>query len=281
MRVSLATCGIALLVSGCRTLERKAIFPGSATQGNGSAFVGTSAAHELLDLCLHDGTRIKAQFGAAQTLDGRPLSDPHTRPTVLFFYGNGMCMAWCEEQFDQFRRLGVNVLIPEYPGYGMSEGKPSEAGFYAAANAAYEHLLTRKDIDPEKIVAAGWSIGAAVAIDLAARKPVKRLITVSAFTSMPEVERAIAPWLPLSVIFRPRFDNLAKIKNVSCPLLLVHGIQDTLVPFKMAQRLRAAATSPVEQLDLAAAGHNDVFSVGGARLWNEIGRFLAGMNAGE
>ena len=71
-----------------------------------------------------------------------------------------------------FRRLGANVMIPDYVGYGLSGGSPSEAGCYATADTAYEHLKGRKDVDPGKIVAAGWSMGGGVAVDLAARRPV-------------------------------------------------------------------------------------------------------------
>jgi pimeloyl-ACP methyl ester carboxylesterase len=92
------------------------------------------------------------------------------RPTVIFFYGNGACLAYMGEVFNGFRRLGMNVLVPEYPGYGMSGGKPTEKGFYAAADAGYDYLAQRPDIDHDRIDAAGWSMGSAVAVDLASRR---------------------------------------------------------------------------------------------------------------
>ena len=92
-------------------------------------------------------------------------------------------MARCQKSFEGLRRLGVNVLIPEYPGYGMSDGRASERGCYAAADVAYDYLARRPDIDRAQIIVAGHSLGGAVAVDLASRRHVAALITLSTFTS--------------------------------------------------------------------------------------------------
>ncbi len=265
-----------LAFGGCGALERSLIFPGAATQGRADTAVPPSTAYELVPLVTSDGTKIVAQFGRALTSTGTPRADAATRPAMIFFYGNGACLAYSQEQFDGFRRLGFNVIIPEFPGYGMSAGTASEPAIYAAADAAYDHLLTRADVDRARIIAVGWSLGAAVAIDLASRRPVSRLITISAFTSMPAVAKTIAPWAPTSLIIRSRFDNLAKIPAVACPILLVHGPFDNLVPHSMAAELAAKATaSSVRRHDVTAAGHNDIFYLGGPALWREFSDFLS------
>lgn len=268
--------GTVLAFAGCGSLERQFVFPGTATHGRPDAIVAPSLRSELVSLSLPDGTRLTAQFGRALDTSGRPVSDPASQPTVLYFYGNGACLAHSADVVEHFRRLGCNVLVPEYPGYGMSDGTPGEAAFYATADAAYNHLLTRPDVDRRRIVAAGWSLGAAVALDLASRRPVARVITFSAFTSLPAVARLAAPWAPTSLVLRSRFDNLRKIPALTCPLLLVHGQQDTLVPPTMAGQLAAAATrARVQHIELAGARHNDLFSAGGPDRWAEIGAFLA------
>ena len=128
-------------------------------------------------------------------------------PTIIYFYGNGACMAYSTDVFEHFRRLGANVIIPDFEGYGMSGGKPSEAGCYAAADVAYKYLLSRDDVDSKYIVAIGWSLGAAVAIDLASRRHVAGLVTVSAFTSLRDMAQQFISWLPMSLILKYRFDN--------------------------------------------------------------------------
>jgi fermentation-respiration switch protein FrsA (DUF1100 family) len=173
-------------------------------------------------------------------------------------------------EFDRFRRLGANVLIPDFPGYGMSGGRPSEKGFYATADAAYDYLLSRPDVDRDRIVAAGWSMGAAVAIDLASRRKVERLVTISAFTTLPAAAHSLVPWLPTSLIVRSRFDNIGKIPRVTCPIFIAHGTIDNLVPPGMADELAAAAKRKAVVYRVVGGGHNDVFYVGGDSLWGAI-----------
>ena len=151
---------------------------------------------ELVTLSTANGDRVVALFGPALTREGEPHPEASRRPTLLYFYGNGMCLNDTLEQFDHFRRLGANVLIPDYVGYGMSGGQPGESGCLATADAAYDHLQSRRDVDPRAIVAVGWSLGGAVAIDLASRRPVAGLAAFSTFTSMVEMARRNFPFLP-------------------------------------------------------------------------------------
>ena len=108
-----------------------------------------------------------ALYGAAVRPDGQPDPLAAERPTMIFFYGNAMCLNYADGQLEEFRRLGLNVLIPEYVGYGMSGGSASERGCQATALAAYDYLVLERKVPHEHIIAAGWSLGGAVAIDLA------------------------------------------------------------------------------------------------------------------
>jgi hypothetical protein len=250
------------------------IFPGASTQGQRDALLTQGSNNEMLSLRAADGTHIAALFGKALQSDGQPLADSRLRPTVIYFYGNGSCMAYSTDVFDHVRRLGVNIIIPDYEGYGMSAGKASESGCYAAADVAYDYLLSRKDIDPKRIVPMGWSLGGAVAIDLASRRPAAGLVTISAFTNLRAMAHQFTPWAPLSMILKYRFDNLSKLSSISCPIFIAHGMLDELVPPRMADQLAAVAKGKVTRYAVMNAGHNDVYDVGGEDLWNRLGEFL-------
>jgi fermentation-respiration switch protein FrsA (DUF1100 family) len=174
------------------------------------------------------------------------------------------------EVFYRLRLQGANVIMADYPGYGMSGGTASEAGCYATADAEYDYVSSLPGTDKERIVSCGWSMGGAVAIDLAARRKVVSLATVSAFTSITAMAHTVAAWLPSTLILRSRFDNLSKMPGITCPILIAHGSADTIVPPSMADQLVAAAKSQVVQIRLQGAGHNDAFDAGGTLLWNGL-----------
>jgi hypothetical protein len=259
-------------------MQTQFIFPGAYTQGQKDATLYPSDRYDLLTLHAADGKKITALFGKALRDDGREMDDVSDAPTILYFYGNGACMAFSTDVFEAFRRLGANVIIPDYEGYGMSEGKPGEAGCYAAADAAYDYLLSRADINHDRFICSGWSLGAAVAIDLASRRPAIGLALANPFTNIVEMARRVFPWLPVSLIVRHHFDNLAKIPRISCPILIVHSSEDEIIPPAMSERLANAATgAKVRQFTVQHAGHNDIFEVGGQELLDEIRRWMEGL----
>jgi fermentation-respiration switch protein FrsA (DUF1100 family) len=258
-------------------LQTRLIFPGSATQGDPAAAVRPAPGSELVTLRTAAGDRVAALFGPALKADGSPRGDAARCPTVVFFYGNGMCLsAAADDLFGLFRRLGANVLIPEYVGYGLSGGSPSEAGCYATADAAYDHLLARKDVDPERIVACGWSLGGAVAVDLAVRRKVAGLAVFSTFTGAVDLARRLFPFLPASALLRHRFDSRSKIGRVTVPVLIGHGRNDSIVPHEMSERLADAAVSAPEvtRYTVEGADHNDFFLVGSAQTVARLQPFL-------
>lgn len=157
----------------------------------------------------------------------------------------------------------------------MSGGKASEAGCQATADAVLAHLKGRKDVDPTKIIAAGWSLGGAVALDLASRGKVAGVISFCTFTSMAEMARRNLPLLPASLLLRHRFDNESKIAKVTCPILIGHGRRDTLIPHSMSDRLAEAARAPVMRFTVEEAGHNDFFATGGDQVLDAMRTFIA------
>ena len=126
-----------------------------------------------------------------------------SRPALVYFYGNAMCLAYAESEFDRFRRLGLNVLIPDYLGYGLSGGKASEIGCRETAETAYQALI-RAASPPSRIIAGGWSLGGAVAIDLASRRQVGGLIAFSTFTSTHDMALNICPDPIAPLVLRPQ-----------------------------------------------------------------------------
>jgi len=199
---------------------------------------------------------------------------PGPRPTADGIAGNGACAAWSVSEVELLRGLGCNVFVPDFTGYGLSGGKPSETGLYATATAAWKYLQKRPDIDHSKILTMGWSIGSAVAIDLASREPVAGLITISAFTRLSDAASHQFPWLPVRLLLKYRFDNASKLAAVRCPLLIIHGDQDTLVPPRMAETLADISRGRASRLTLRGAGHNTVFSVDYPALREALRRFI-------
>jgi pimeloyl-ACP methyl ester carboxylesterase len=185
-----------------------------------------------------------------------------------------MCLRDTLYEVQRFRCLGLNVIVPEYVGYGMSSGRPSEQGCYAAAEAAYDYLTGRPDIDPTKVAACGWSLGGAVAVDLALRRPIAGLALFSSFTSMADMARRSFPFLPVSLLLRHRFESDRKIPSVRCPILIGHGLSDSIVPPVMADRLEALARARVTRLGIEGADHNDFFAIGHGRIFTALDEFL-------
>jgi pimeloyl-ACP methyl ester carboxylesterase len=272
--VVIAYVGIVIVLTA---LQNSIIFPGAASQGRRDAMVRPFDGSEIVAIKASTGDQVVALFGAAQTVSGQPHPEALHRPTLLYFYGNGMCMADCAGEFTKFRRRGFNVMVPDFVGYGMSEGKPSEAGVYATADAAFEHLLSRKDIDPTRIIPTGWSLGSAAAIHLGSTRKVPCVVVVSAFTSMPDMARRLFPYLPTGLILRHHFDNESKVRRMKIPIFIGHGTRDSIIPFDMSQKLAAAAGGPVTKYDVEGADHNDVYDVGGTGLLDAIAAFAERM----
>jgi fermentation-respiration switch protein FrsA (DUF1100 family) len=255
------------------------IFPGRRTQGLPIAQVADRPGVEVIRADTACGEQIVGTFGSAEHPDGTPFADPSARPTMLFFYGNQNHLA-CRNVghvFEGLRRIGVNVLIPEYVGYGLSTGDAGEAGCYATADAAYRHLLSRADVDPRRIIVAGASLGGAVAIDLASRqRDIAGLVTLITFTSMPDMARVVKPTLPIWRFIRHKFESERKIPGVTCPALIIHSTGDMLVPYWMADRLASACGGPVSRLKIEGAGHSSVEMLegGGNLIYDAMTQFV-------
>jgi pimeloyl-ACP methyl ester carboxylesterase len=276
--VVIAYLGLALVLA---LLQTQLIFPGAASQGTPDAQIDAARLDgELVTLTTPAGEKVVALFGSARDPAGRPHPQAKSRPTLLYFYGNGMCAAAAEIEFQEFRRRGFNVMVPDYLGYGMSGGKPSEAGVYATADACFDHLKQRGDVDPTKIVPLGLSLGGGPALHLAStRTEVPCVVTIAAFTSVDAMARKLFPYLPTGAILKHHFDNEKKIAALAPPrpLFLAHGTRDGIIPFEMSQKLADAASaggSKVVKYDVIGGDHNDIYDIGSTGLIDAITQFV-------
>lgn len=259
--MTVAFC-LTLILSGCSSIAQRAVLPGSYLKAH-QTIVAESPRYELLTLHTAAGTKIAAQFGAALDKSGQPMSG--NVPTVVFFYGNRMCLAASQGIFEDLRRMGVNVLVPEYPGYGMSEGIASERECYGAADAALSYLLRRHDIDRRRVVIAGLSIGCGPAVDLASRSQVAGLIIVVPLSNIREIGLDLAPWylrwaIP-SLAQHVSFDNRAKISRVDCPILMVRAAHDQVTSPKRSEELAAAVKKGLKSV-IVDADHDGSWRAG-------------------
>ena len=198
-------------------------------------------------------------FGTSDNkrLNGWFIPNNNAKFTILFCHGNAGNISHRIEKVSILHNLGVNIFVFDYRGYGKSSGKPSESGLYKDAEAAYRYLVEKRKISKDDIILYGESIGSAVIIDLAKKVDVKALITEEAFTSIKDMARMAYPFLP-HFIFSSRFDCISKIKDVTCDKLIIHSIDDEIVPFYLGERLFNAARPPKKFLKIRGA-HNTAF----------------------
>ncbi len=208
--------------------------------------------------------------------DGKKLSavylpNPQARFTLWYFHGNAETIADKMPRLRAFHDLGFAVFSVDYPGYGLSEGWPSEASIYAASQTALTYLGKDLETPPHRLVLYGRSVGGGPAVELAAHENVRGLILESAFTS---AFRTMTHW---GVLPRDRFQNIKKLPNVRCPVLIMQGREDRVVPFSHGEALLAAVTGRKSHLWVDLAGHNDVIEYAGDAYWKTVREFERGL----
>lgn len=212
--------------------------------------------------------------GAGERLVAWWLPPPRPdAPAVLMLHGNGENLETMRraELFADFAALGAGVLAVDYPGYGRSAGSPREEANVAAAEAAWEWLRERHS-GPRLL--AGWSLGAAVAVQVAARRggEADGLLLMSGWDRLAEVAVLhFPPWL-VETTLPERYDSLAAAAEVACRSLVIHGDTDEIIPARLGRRLFTALPEPKRWVEVPHAGHNDLLARPEA--WSAIGAFL-------
>ena len=279
-RLLLLAAAVYLLpLIGLGIFQRTLIFYASATHDSAAE---APPDPRTLWLRTASGDQFDAYYGHALKADGSVDAAYSHRPTLLFFTGKGASLAGEQDLFQSLRRLDANILMPEYVGFGQSSGQESETNCFATAQAAYQFLRTQPDIDQKRLVIAGYSLGSGVAVDLAVREiavkqPVAGLALFAAYTSMAEMGHQEYPLYPawlLRLILRYPFASETKMPKITCPVLLVHSRADTLIPYRMSEKLAAACRGPVTRLTITRAGHAEYFSTIETAVFPALRRFL-------
>jgi uncharacterized protein len=214
---------------------------------------GLSATPQALGLPYQD---LRLQTADAVSLGAWWVPAGEPRGAVILAHGNAGNISHRLDKVELFHALGLSVLCFDYRGYGESQGLPSEEGTYRDMDAAVAFATERLGISLARTVYFGESLGGAVAVEAASRRQPGALVCESTFTSLPAMARRHYPWLPARLLLRLRYDSLSRIPSVRCPVLILHGPEDDIVPFDMAVSLLGAAREPKSFAKLEG-GHND------------------------
>ena len=238
-----ALCGVLYLLQ-----ERLIFLPRPLHEGARNALREHPAVTEI-EMRAEDGTRLHGWLRRGAGEADRP-------GLVIYFGGNA------EEVSGQV--LDADAPAPwsfaalNYRGYGRSEGRPGEAALVADALLAYDRLAAREDVDPDRIVVFGRSLGGGVAVQLAAARPVRGVVLVSPFDSLKSVGRTHYPFVPVSLLLAHPFDSLARAPSLEAPLLVLAGERDRIVPPAHSRRLLDAWNGPKRWVPLPGADHNGI-----------------------
>ncbi|MDF7808080.1 alpha/beta hydrolase [Pontiellaceae bacterium B12219] len=204
-----------------------------------------------------------------ETLNAVYLKNPNAEFTLLFSHGNAEDLGSTLPFMQQFYDLGYSLLLYDYRGYGTSEGHPSYRKIKDDSSAAYRWLTEQQQIEPKTIIAHGRSLGGAVAIWIAAHHEVGGLIVESSFVSALRVKTvfSVFPW--------DKFKSAKLIHTVDCPVLIIHGTKDRLIPLWHGKKLYAAAPEPKARFWIEEGGHNNYAYVAEERYTETISAFIA------
>lgn len=207
--------------------ESMIFFPQRISQGELTEITKRYKDVEDISLKTRDGLIIR----------GWMVTDPHAKksPLILYFGGNAEEVSYLIGESDKLE--GWSLALMNYRGYGLSEGKPGENALFDDALTIYDYFSHRGDVDPERIIVMGRSLGSGVAVYVAQKRAVKGLILVTPYDSMTSVAQEKFPCLPVSLLLKHRFDSLSRAPSIKAPLLALVAKEDTIVPPSHAKRL--------------------------------------------
>lgn len=258
-RFAIVLAAVVFTYSMLRSLaDRFVYYPMRYPQG-AWAFQAKAGAEDRW-LTTADGTRLNAWWF--------PKGD--ARFATVFLHGNAGNVTHRIDHAQAVLDSGSAFLVVDYRGYGKSEGHPCERGLYEDANAAYAELL-KLGYSPERIIVQGESLGTAIAVDLAMRKPCAGVILESPLMSAGRMAGTVLPFFGPLVI--RGYDTYSKISRVHSPLLVIHGDADEIVPFSQGQTVFDAANEPKRFWAVAGAHHNDLLDVAGSEYATHLRAF--------
>ena len=198
------------------------------------------------------------------------------QPTLLYFHGNAGALATRSERMAKYMQRGRGFYIMSYRGFSGSTGKPSEAANVSDAKRAYDDLVSL-GLAPQDIVIYGESLGSGVAVQVAAEKACGGLVLDAPYTSIVNVAAAQYPWLPVRPMLLDRYESEAYIAAVRCPILIIHGEKDEVIPVEMGRALFSKAKEPKKIVTFPNAGHADHWLYGS---YDAINSWIDALRAG-
>ena len=222
-----------------------------------------SLDYDDLTLSTSDGIKLNAWW----------IPNPDARATLLFLHGNAGNISHRLDSINIFYQLGLSVLIIDYRGYGKSTGKPSEQGTYIDAETAWDYLTKEKKINSDEIIIFGRSLGGAIATQLGEKHLSAALIVESGFTSIADIGKHYYPYLPTSLLTRIKYPSINRIPNIKSPVLIIHSVNDDIVPYKFGRQLFDKANNPKVFLEIDG-NHNDGFLVSGKKYTDGVNHFI-------
>jgi len=258
-----------LLLVVMRLLESRMIFfPNYPSRLEGD-WHPRALSPEDVWLTASDGTKLHAWW----------ISNRAAKFTFLAFHGNASNIANRETTYEFLRDTPANVLALEYRGYGHSEGKPSEAGLYLDADAAYQFLVSTKGLATKSILSFGQSLGTTVATDLAAHREVGGLILEAPLPSASRAASKIFWFLPgLSLLVHSQFDTIAKLKKVTAPVMVVQCTHDPVLPFQFGREVYNAVASRKRFLQIEGDCHEESSLIAPVEYRSGLQQFLASLD---
>ena len=219
--------------------------------------------YEEITMKTSDGINLNAWFVPAKSPTG----------TVLFCHGNGGNISYSLDVVETLNKFNLNVLLFDYRGYGKSEGSPTENGTYTDADTAYRWLIKDKNIPESSIIVMGRSLGAAIAANLAKNHNPRILILESGFSSTADVASKQYPIFPVRLLCRYKYKTADYVKDIKCPLLVVHSPDDEIVPYSNGKKIFSSAKEPKEFLEIRGS-HNEGYSDSGDIYINGLRNFI-------
>lgn len=177
---------------------------------------------------------------------------------ILYSHGNAGNITYNLGNLKFLDQTSYSYLMYDYPGYGKSEGSPSEENVYGSGQTAYDFLIKEKKYRPDQIILHGQSMGGAVSIELATKNPVRSVVVESSLTSTHDAARKLFSFFPAKLFITNKYVNIEKVKQLDVPILFIHGKQDNIFPYEFSEKLYAAANEPKYLILIPTIGHNEL-----------------------
>lgn len=189
-----------------------------------------------------------------------PKSDNGT--VVVYFHGNGATLSGGIAKINVYREAGYGVLWAEYRGYAGNGGAPSEGALISDAKRYMNWLIQDKNIEPDRMVLFGESLGTGIAVQMATQYPVRAVILESAYTSTVDVAQQTYWMFPVKSLMKDQYRSIDHIKNVKAPILFIHAESDQVIPVKIGREIYEATNAPKKFIPIKGASHNNLYEYG-------------------